>query len=392
MTLRRSAPVSIFVLVLPLVSCSGDAPQAPLGAGAGGDTAGSGASSGEGGGPASGAGGEPSVPSAEDDLTAAIAAAETDVPFTLLLGDEAGTFFEGSMGESTAMTSYESASTSKWVAATVILSLVEDGYLTLDSHPQDFVEWWTSDANDPRSAITLRQLLSFTSGLQPAAGSDELCVSTMAGTLETCVQAIYDAAAATAFTPGTEFVYGSHHLQVAGLMAIGARGVAEWKDVFDEFKAQTGLFATAAFDLPSAAKPRLAGGMHWTGQEYMAFLRSLFNADLLTDETRAELFSDHTPAGSVTMIHSPIELALNETWHYDLGNWRECAHEEWQDDCDELGRVSSPGAYGAYPFIDFSAGYYGILARQGALGTFADGLQLYRELDPLVEALAATRR
>ncbi|VAW96261.1 hypothetical protein MNBD_GAMMA19-245, partial [hydrothermal vent metagenome] len=38
------------------------------------------------------------------------------------------------------------------------------------------------------------------------------------------------------------------------------------------------------------------------------------------------------------------------------------------------------GAYGAYPFIDFENGYYGILARQGELGTFQEGIKLFESV------------
>lgn len=46
-------------------------------------------------------------------------------------------------------------------------------------------------------------------------------------------------------------------------------------------------------------------------------------------------------------------------------------------DCGAGHRNSSPGAYGAYPFIDFDHHYFGILARQGKLGTFREGDQLF---------------
>jgi CubicO group peptidase (beta-lactamase class C family) len=386
------APLALGLgLALPAVSaCGSDSePRAASDTGSGGAVAAAGSSS-ESGGSAdenrAGASG-----SSGDELQAAVASHETEVPFTLLLGDEDGTFFEGSKGASSPSTSYESASTSKWVAAVVILSLVEEGHLSLESTPADFIDGWTSDAADPRSQISLRQLLSFTSGLQPTgAFSDEGCVSNPAGTLESCVMAIHDAAASQTFVPGTEFIYGSHHLQVAGQMAVEARGAAQWSDVFDEFKDRTGLFPSSAFDLPSKANPRLAGGMHWTAEEYLAFLRALFTGELLSDDSRQALFTDHTAVGSVAIVESPA-LALDEMWHYALGNWRECPYPAWQDSCDVVGRVSSAGAYGAYPFIDFSSGFYGILARQGALGTFRDGLQVYRDLDPLIQELAAAK-
>lgn len=48
----------------------------------------------------------------------------------------------------------------------------------------------------------------------------------------------------------------------------------ERQDVFTEFKAQTGLFPTATYDLPSSSSPRLAG-VRWPGRRLALWLRSL---------------------------------------------------------------------------------------------------------------------
>ncbi|THB69616.1 MAG: serine hydrolase, partial [Gammaproteobacteria bacterium] len=66
--------------------------------------------------------------------------------------------------------------------------------------------------------------------------------------------------------------------------------------------------------------------------------------------------------------------------------WMECNSATYN--CDPADRVSSPGAYGAYPFIDFSSGVYGIIARQGALGTFAEGYQVFSSVVTEIESWA----
>jgi len=351
----------------------GGAPAAPGGAGGSGGTA----------------------PRDFDDLAAeleqAIAAYDTDVPFTLILGNGAGTFFEASHGDSTGDTVYESASTSKWVAATVILDVVrQSNTLALATKASDLIDFWTTDPDDWRSQVTLELLLSFTSGVQPeGALSDAGCIGRPGADYAECVQQIYDDAAGRNEAPGTEFIYGSHHLQVAGLMATIAAEASGFSEVFAAFQTETGLFPTGAFDLPSEDNPRLGGGMHWTGREYVEFLRALYLGELLTPELLTALFSDHTPEGEVEIVESPIGAGLQETWHYDLGNWFECPLSTWQEACAQARRHSSPGAYGAYPFIDFGQGYYGILARQGSLGSFRDGLEVYRAFAPLIDELAA---
>jgi CubicO group peptidase (beta-lactamase class C family) len=327
-------------------------------------------------------------------LASAIDAYDTSVDFTLMLANQHGTFFSHSHGASTPDTSYESASTSKWVTSAVLMHLVEKTAqaatpFSLGSRPEDILTSWTSDNLDLRSRITLETLLSFRSGLQPADGSDANCVSVANATLATCVAVICGNAATSTLVPGDDFVYGSHHMQVAGLMAMRQQGTTTWGEIFDAFKADTGLFPTSVYDLPSTDNPRLAGGMHWTATEYMAFLGKLFDGSLLSRESARAMFADHTPDGAVNIAYSPVLDGLGEMWHYGLGNWLECRSPSWQSSCEAAGRHSSPGAYGAYPFVDFGAGFYGILARQGPIGTFRDGMVVYRDLESLINALAA---
>ena len=72
------------------------------------------------------------------------------------------------------------ASASKLVSGFVLLRLVDQGLLTLDSTTGTVLGW-----TGPQAAITLRQLLSFTSGLQPGqtfAGAIRV-IPTLAGKL-----------------------------------------------------------------------------------------------------------------------------------------------------------------------------------------------------------------
>ena len=104
--------------------------------------------------------------------------------------------------------------------------------------------------------------------------------------------------------------------------------------------------------------------MHWTAEDYLAFLTALYTGQILSGSMRTELWADQR--GKAAVVESPIFGAMGEDWGYGLGNWIECSGPAF--DCGtSLQRNSSPGAYGAYPFIDFEDKYYGILARQGAL-------------------------
>jgi hypothetical protein len=105
-----------------------------------------------------------------------------------------------------------------------------------------------------------------------------------------------------------------------------------------------------------------------------------------------QLVADHN--ASTTIAYSPIALAptngLGENWHYGFGLWNECqVAASAPFTCTAGTRVSSPGAYGAYPFWDRSKNYFGIVARQGTLGTFPNGIAIERAVRPTVEQWAA---
>jgi hypothetical protein len=124
--------------------------------------------------------------------------------------------------------------------------------------------------------------------------------------------------------------------------------------------------------------------MHWTAVEYMEFLEAIYREEILSPSLISTMSSDQI-AGA-TIVSSPADAAGFD-WHYGLGNWIECDGEPF--DCVDVQRVSSPGAYGAYPFIDYAHGYFGIIARQGSLGTFVMGYSVYLSVADLLEQWAA---
>jgi len=290
----------------------------------------------------------------------------TGVDFTLLLRAESGQAFEHSTGSSSASTVYRSASTSKWVTAAVILYLVETDVLSLEDKPQQWIDFWPEVGN--LASIELRHLLNFTSGLN----DEPLCINLPSSNFESCVETIKNRHLIDAPIPGSEFYYSPTHMQVAGLMAIKATGLSSWGEVFDFFKLQTGLFSQASYSLPSVTNPRLAGGMQWAGEEYMAFLSDLYQEKFLSPALTAQMLSNQI--GSATIVYSPLE-DTELSWPYGYGNWIEC---DPSIGCGQATRVSSIGSYGAYPFIDFEHQYIGLLAREGDLSTAMEGYDTYQ--------------
>lgn len=117
----------------------------------------------------------------------------------------------------------------KWPAATAIVAAVAAGKLSFDTKLSDTFSWVSKDASDKRSRITLRHLLTFTSGyfvskFAPADYSHANhidCLNPHAYrvyTLELCARQIYMLASHTD-EPGTAFHYNSYHMQLALAMA-----------------------------------------------------------------------------------------------------------------------------------------------------------------------------
>jgi CubicO group peptidase (beta-lactamase class C family) len=273
------------------------------------------------------------------------------------------------------------ASASKLVSGLTILRLVEQGFLSLDSSTAAVLGW-----SGPRGAITLRQLLSFTSGLPP----DAACTLAADITLAECVDSIarMDLVAA----PGTRFDYGSVHLQVAARMAEVVTGQS-WAEIFaSQLKMPLGLGAdmtyyTAPRQAVGTSNPLVAGGLRATMDEYARVLRlefdrgvyqgsSLIGAPLFdaqSTEPYPEAVIGNSPAGSIGL-----------DFHYGLAAWLECPPP-----AVKCGVLSSPGAFGFTPWVDRDGGYYAILAMEvpeSQSGVIGFSVRLEQDLKPLIRA------
>jgi len=300
----------------------------------------------------------------------------TETDFSFYVEDINGENITYNRGGSTLSTSYESASTSKWVSAAIIMKQVENGFLNLLDKPQDHLTSWSINSGEELYNMTLTDLLSFNSGLV----DEPVCLNLGIANFENCVNNISNSNTGNGKIPGQEFYYSSTHMQVAGMMAVKARGdIASWQELFSEFQTETGLFANSNYDLPSVSNPRLAGGMHWTGNDYIKFLRFFRDNTILSSSSKALMLTDRV----LSVGYSPAFEAIGEDWHYGFGLWLQCPNAIFN--CSSIEYISSPGAYGAYPFINLQHNFFGIVARQGALGTFRNGFAVYQAVQEQVE-------
>jgi len=276
------------------------------------------------------------------------------------------------------------ASASKWIAGVILFDVVARGELSLTSTTGQ-VLGWTGQAG----TITLRHLLSFTSGMREEAA----CTLNALSTLEACVASIAQQPMVAA--PGTRYDYGSTHLHVAARMAEVATGRTWQQLVRERLTDPLGLPASVRFytypgQALGLANPLVAGGMRASAHDYGKLLGLIYHKGRLGNVTLATpaLFDEQArePYPSVVIGASP---AQRQGWNYRYGlaAWLQCGTPA--SGCASL---SSPGAFGFTPWINRDAGYYATIAMEEVIGSgaiFSSTLAV--RLDPHIRTALAAR-
>lgn len=247
------------------------------------------------------------------------------------------------------------ASASKWISSSIILRLVDRKILSLDDTTGKWLGW-----DGEKGKITIRELLSFTSGLV----SEHFCVLQPFNTLKDCTEKIYQKSPAN--PPKNTFDYGSTHMTVAARMAEIATKLPWEKLVYNEFVLPLGLKKeTIYYTWPkkyAGNNPLIGAGLVISTNDYLKFLKMIaddgkFNGktylstDILKTQ-RSRVFN------AMTVIKNSPQRNPNTPYEYALGLWRECTPNQ----CDDRLRISSAGSFGFYPWVDFDKKYYAIIA------------------------------
>ncbi|MFO0723431.1 MAG: serine hydrolase domain-containing protein [Myxococcota bacterium] len=269
------------------------------------------------------------------------------------------------------------ASASKMISGLVIFDLIRQNQLGLDQTTGDVLHW-----TGPKAAITLRHLLSFTSGMEP----ENTCTSRGGITLEACVQTIE--AVAPKAPPGTIFDYGSTHLAVAGRMAEVVTGKT-WNQLFTDTLAtplglpSTVTYFTAPRQMNGTTNPLIAGGLRASIDQYLPMLALVFHRGQGPGALRIgtdALFSEQAKQPYPVQIAGSPMAEMGFPYRYGLTAWLECATPD-----QGCGTVSSAGAFGFTPVADRDAGYYAILAME-QVGGAKISFPIEQALEPLIRA------
>jgi CubicO group peptidase (beta-lactamase class C family) len=281
------------------------------------------------------------------------------------------------------------ASASKWLSALTLARLVERGDLRWDSTVGEYFP----DAAPLLRTITLAQLYSHTSGITI---TDSPCLSDRQMPLQDCAREIL--ATPLVALPGTVFAYGGNSMQVAGAMAEIAAGES-WDDLFiREMVQPLGLTRTdwTAGALRDGyvrnANPRVAGGARSTMDDYGRVLDMLLAGGLHEGESflRAETLATMALDRTVGLVigYTPVP---GYEFGYGIGQWVEA-----KDAFGATYRVSSPGAFGFTPWVDWRSGSSGVIVVSGNGSQMRDDLTALeglclRQLD-FMRSTNATRK
>ncbi len=278
------------------------------------------------------------------------------------------------------------ASSSKWLTAALVMTLVDQGRLTLDAP----VSSYAPSLAGAVGAVTMRQLLSHTHGLGDIDGC--LLAGGDPAEVERCDRATAGIPALA--PPGTRFSYGPTGPTVAARVVELLTG-QPFEAAFQERIAQPLAMAHTSFTGGAAGKgtvrtPDPAAGVVSSAEDYLRFVRMLAaggtvdGRTVLSVESVAAMLRVETD--DAHFKDDPVAADLDSIG-YALGAWVESATPDGTADL-----IDGSGAYGAYPWIDTRRGVYGIVlvvdtsdpGPDGAVGeSHDDVVAINRVLDQL---------
>jgi len=270
----------------------------------------------------------------------------------ILVVRDGAVIHEESFRDVTPSTVMPIASASKWLTSATLMTLVDEGRLSLD----DPVAAHLPGFGGGKKAVKVRHLLSHTSGLEY-----DGCIADPSTTTEACTARIADGADPSA-RPGTRFAYSSVGYEVAARLVEVLTGQS-FEDAFEARIARPLGMTVTRFDAYGGQRvrhPQPAASAVSSVDDYAKFVAMMANGGtagsrrILTADSVAEIQRDQVK-GIDTHADGAVQTTGIPT--YGLGVWRDVVGRD-----DEIKVVSGSGAYGFYPWIDHRHGTYGIVA------------------------------
>lgn len=266
-------------------------------------------------------------------------AASYDRNIMVFVGRRDTTLFGYRQGIYDADTRLPIMSASKAVTAAVIMSIVESGKLKLD----DKVSQYIPSFNNEKKAITIRQLLSHTSGIVVESPFDERSNLTLQQNIDSIALRTQ-----LLFTPGKSALYGSVAFSVASRVA----EVIEkkpWAQIFQERIGSKCGMQKVVYSPGHPANPATGYGIVCSMNEYLRFLTMLYNKGTYDGVQVLK------PASVETM---EVDQSNNVDVTYGLGLFR---YEFEYNNATEVACLSATGIHG---WINRKKNFYGLIFTQ----------------------------
>lgn len=261
---------------------------------------------------------------------------------------------------------YRIASGAKWLTSATILALADKDIVELDDKVSNYLPSFKGEKGN----ITLRQLLSHTSGL-PA---NSVYIKNNNLSLKASVDSIAQHNKLRA-TPGKQFRYGGVSFQVAARVAEVATG-KDWETIFHEQIARPCQMKHT--DFGKLNHKDIGDGAYSNAEDYAKFLQMILNngnykgQQVLTKKAIDEMMADHT--SHVPVGYTPYRFtSIQTTRFYGLGVWID---RVMVNDLTAT-EISSQGSRGFTPWVNTCKGIAGVFAVYGEL----------KEMQPTIELL-----
>lgn len=289
---------------------------------------------------------------------------------SLLVSKNGKIVYERYFGSYNAKTVVPIASSSKWLSAAVIMSLVDEGKIGLDDPVSKYFPQFTGI----KAGMTIRQMFSHTSGIVEARTQWNYDI-TMAAYADEAARTEGNMAGA----PGTGIRYASTSMQIVGAIAEKVTGKS-WNQLFKERIGDpcdmpdtayirtpgTGSGRTMPELLKPTANPMLAAGAKSSLHDYGHFLKMIANDGVyngkrvLSAKSVREMRKDQA-VGLPLLRASNDRMGRNST--YGLGEWVDVKAPDGRTI-----QVSSPGAWGFRPWINLDKHVYAVFMMQREVG------------------------
>ena len=279
----------------------------------------------------------------------------------LIVHGEAGELYNQEFGNLTANSVRPIASATKWISGAVLLAMSDAGLFSIN----DPLAMYNPAFDVPgKRDITFLDAFTLSSGLPECSASAPGCIL---ASDELNLRQVGDAIGEepVLFPRHTWLNYGGIGMNAAAATAERISGL-EWPELLDRYiTGPLGMDRTGF--LGQRPRPNPAGGLWSTPDDYMRFLNMIRNGgvhdgeQVLSSDAIDIMFTTWTadlPVFSSPYPHNPRPHPYQaDTVRYGFAGW----HDIVAPGSGRVEQMSSPGAFGTYPFVNRELGISGII-------------------------------